>query len=560
MASQQRSCLGRSLRVWRSVTIGVVAALSVSLMPALAQDATPGAAVVQPGELTQARPYLLAEDPSQLAITPLLTSGESVGDYQMAGTPDGLGAYQDGDDVVVFMNHEWRTDEGEHISDARVSRLTLDPATGAVRSGSYPIDGSEGYWSFCSAFLAGPEVGFDSPVFLTGEESTGSEHGGLALAVDGGSSEVTELPWLGHIRHENQVVVPGFAGKTVVVTTDDDAAGSELYLFVADSPADVLSGNGQLYVFKADNAAGTADIAKGDDLTGTFVPVDEADNADPDALQEAVDAAGAFTFVRLEDVTYDRTTTTTIYFADTGDNEEPNLATPTGDPVNGNGRLYRLALDPTDPTKVTSLQVLLDGDAGDDLRNPDNLDANATTIMLQEDLNGYNRAADSEATGRILAYDIASGALTSIAKIDQSDDPSLVVEPGDEAGSWESSGIIDVSDLFGEGAWLVDVQAHTLEVDQFGDVDEGGQLLLLRQTTPAAATPEAAVPTVVATVAPEPTVVPVETAVPVEPTVPVAPTVPVETAAPAETVEPVETVAPTSEATSEASPVTQRAP
>ena len=75
-----------------------------------------------------------------------------------------------------------------------------------------------------------------------------------------------------------------------------------------------------------------------------------------------------------------------------------------------------------------------------------------------------------------------AGTLTTIAKIDQSDDLSLFVEPGDEAGSWESSGIIDVSKLFGEGTWLVDVQAHTLKVAQFDGVDEGGQLLLLRQT------------------------------------------------------------------------------
>jgi len=487
MAGQKRHSLGWSFRVLSTVAICLLAAVGMDPLAVSAQGATPVAAatptVVQAGALTQARPYLIATDPSQLTITPLLTSGETVGDYQMAGTPDGLGAYRDGDTVVVFMNHEWRTEGGEYITDARVSRLALDGASGAVLSGSYPIDGSEGYWSFCSAFLAGPEVGFDSPVFLTGEEATGGQHGGVSLAIDGATSQVTELPWLGHIRHENQIVVPGFAGKTVVVTTDDDAAASELYLYVADSPEDVLSGNGQLYVFTADNASGTADIAKGDELTGTFVPIDQADNTNAATLQSAAKAANAFKFVRLEDVTYDRTTTTTIYFTDTGDNKAPNLATPTGAPVNANGRLYSLTFDPADPTKVTSLQVLLDGDAGDDLRNPDNLDANATTIMLQEDLNEYNRTPDSDATGRILAYDIASGALTTIAKIDQSDDPNLLVEPGDMAGSWESSGIIDVSELFGEGTWLVDVQAHTLEVAQFSGFDEGGQLLLLQQTT-----------------------------------------------------------------------------
>jgi hypothetical protein len=40
-----------------------------------------------------------------------------------------------------------------------------------------------------------------------------------------------------------------------------------------------------------------------------------------------------------------------------------------------------------------------------------------------------------------------------------------------KAGEWESSGIIDVSKIFGKGVWLVDVQAHT--------INEGGQLLLI---------------------------------------------------------------------------------
>jgi hypothetical protein len=515
---------------------------------------------VPAGELTQARPYLVPIAPNQVEITPILTSGEAVGDYQMAGTPDGLGAYQTDEGVVVFMNHEWRTEDDEHISDARVSRLVLDPSSAGVLSGNYPIDGSEGYWSFCSAFLAGPEVGFDQPVFLTGEESTGGEHGGLSLAVDGATGDVTELPWLGHIHHENQVVVPGFAGKTVVVTTDDDSEGSELYLFVADSPADVLAGNGQLYVFKADNGANTADIAKGDDLTGSFVPVDEADNADAESLQQAVDDLGAFKFVRLEDATYDRTTTTTIYFADTGDDQEPNLAAD-GTPLTKNGRLYRMALDPSDPTRVTSFSVLLDGDAGDDIRNPDNIDADATTIMLQEDLNDYNRAENSDATGRILAYDLASGDLTPIAQIDQSDDPDLLVDPGDEAGSWESSGIIDVSAIFGPGAWLVDVQAHTLDVPQFDGVDEGGQLLLIRWTPPSPATPVAPA-SPVATEAPLPTETSAATEEATATTEPTAEPTEEPTAEPTEeptaepTAEPTEepTAEPTEEPTEEASP------
>ncbi len=65
-------------------------------------------------------------------------------------------------------------------------------------------------------------------------------------------------------------------------------------------------------------------------------------------------------------------------------------------------------------------------------------------------------------------------------------------------GAWETSGIVDASAAFGPGAFLIDVQAHTLWVekdagpDTFigtdtvpGDPDftykrEGGQLLLIR--------------------------------------------------------------------------------
>ncbi len=59
-------------------------------------------------------------------------------------------------------------------------------------------------------------------------------------------------------------------------------------------------------------------------------------------------------------------------------------------------------------------------------------------------------------------------------------------------GSWESTGIVDASEAFGPGMFLINVQAHTLWVekapgaDNFGAVGpdftykrEGGQLLLL---------------------------------------------------------------------------------
>jgi hypothetical protein len=125
--------------------------------------------------------------------------------------------------------------------------------------------------------------------------------------------------------------------------------------------------------------------------------------------------------------------------------------------------------------------VLLDGDNGDDIKNPDNVAVSddGKTLMIQEDRNGYNRAENSDDTGRIFAYDIAAGTIETVGKLDQSDSDALV-EPGEKAGDWETTGIIDVSSLFGPGTWLTAVQAHTRETPQLGGVDEGGQLLFIR--------------------------------------------------------------------------------
>jgi hypothetical protein len=80
---------------------------------------------------------------------------------------------------------------------------------------------------------------------------------------------------------------------------------------------------------------------------------------------------------------------------------------------------------------------------------------------------------------RIWRYDLNTSQLTVVAKVNQAADATI------PPGAWESSGIVDASAAFGPGAFLVDVQAHTLlmEVTAVGPLTfkrEGGQLLLLR--------------------------------------------------------------------------------
>jgi hypothetical protein len=123
--------------------------------------------------------------------------------------------------------------------------------------------------------------------------------------------------------------------------------------------------------------------------------------------------------------------------------------------------------------------VVLDGDAGDDIVNPDNLGISDRALVIQEDRNDT-----SSGYARIHVLDLASGTLTTVARLDPS---AGAIERGGGPGVWESSGAVDVSDFFGPGSWLVNVQAHHTSILQQGidlelDSSKGqrGQLVLIR--------------------------------------------------------------------------------
>ena len=121
-------------------------------------------------------------------------------------------------------------------------------------------------------------------------------------------------------------------------------------------------------------------------------------------------------------------------------------------------------------------------------------------LLLTEDPGSSQQfpvgSTDPDATTARLWYVPFSGAPQVVAKVDQSADggPTDVDgRPPGNLGAWESSGIVDASAAFGPGAFLINVQAHTLWVekapgdDNNGDGQpdftykrEGGQLALIR--------------------------------------------------------------------------------
>ena len=98
------------------------------------------------------------------------------------------------------------------------------------------------------------------------------------------------------------------------------------------------------------------------------------------------------------------------------------------------------------------------------MRNPDNIDTSLNSLMVQEDTGN----------AKIWRQDLATGTWSVVATVN---DPS-----------GESSGIVDASDWFGAGWWILDVQAHGSDVISAPDPDdatitrklEDGQLLLMQ--------------------------------------------------------------------------------
>src|SRR5918996_29962 len=421
-------------------------------------------------------------------VRPLITSRENLSNgYSFPGIPDGLGAVEiENGTVDVYVNHEY--DSEEHGQHAKVSKLRLNSTDGSIMGAQLAITDPQGYERFCSASLV-EGYGFEHPIFLTNEEVAD----GLVLAIDAINGTVYELPWLGLFSHENTIHVPYFydnANKTVVLSFEDgDETESEVYMYVADTPNDLLTGNGKLHVFGvADNSTYNTwdDIYYNDNGTtvnGTFIPLSWDHNTQnaTDLDTEAI-GSGGFQFIRPEDGAMDKRPDmqNILYMAETGgETDENDEIIPPGS--NGqnwtDGRMYQFEFtDPTNPTKAT-FHVMFDGNdpiapGYNVLTNPDNIDTSTKSLMINEDridANSMNATSPYNVTqnAQILKVDLANPtSIVPIAYVNQIEDKAAAHR------DWESSGILDVSKHFGDGSWLVDVQAHTM--------DEGGQLLSLR--------------------------------------------------------------------------------
>jgi len=456
---------------------------------------------VTSGPSSSQSPYIIRSVPG-VVVKSILTVGDSVNlkpdgvtPYRMVGIPDGLGAFDNGDGTfTVLMNHEINTGgvvRAHGANGAFVSRwvirkddltvlhgadLIQNVATWNTATSSYnaPSTGTT-FSRFCSADLAAPSaffnqatgLGFDGRIFLNGEES-GIEGRAWAHLLNGTSYQ---LPRLGRFSWENSVANPASGDKTIVAGTDDSTPG-QVYIYVgtktsSGSPVDKAGlTNGSLYGVKVNNVAvenRELGIASGTQFS--LFNLGNVQNMTGTQLQTASTSNGVSEFLRPEDGAWDPSNPNDFYFVTT--DRFDTVKSGTGTTV-GRSRLYRLHFfNIADPAAGGVIDTVLDGTEAQQMM--DNIGINDRgQIMIQEDV------GNNEHIGKVWRYSIAEDTLNLTAE----HDPNRFITgaPDFLTQDEESSGIIDVSDILGEGWFLLDVQAH---YSLGGELVEGGQLLAL---------------------------------------------------------------------------------
>jgi hypothetical protein len=461
------------------------------------------------GPSTTTDPYVIPVAEG-VSITSLLTVDDprqASDGTDMAGTPDGLGAYRsNGRSFTLLMNHEFGATAGATRRHGQtgsfVSEWTINRRTLEVSSGSDLIDPGVAYWDpiaqlygpapgpagpnprqptdtfpallaafsrFCSSTLTAPKQlwnkrsgrGYDGQLYFASEES-GVDGRTFGVTTDGTAQE---LPRLGKASWEN--TKPAFnRSDTTLVIGSEDANPGQLWVYRGTKRR---TGNafdragltdGAHFVIDADDPTVRND-AEFRNLYRTNRPAPVSLNAvdwDQSGKRQNDEAvADGLSLNRIEDGGWDPNNPNDFYFVTT----EGGSTTPAPDDpaTRDGGGLWKLSFEDIEqPELGATLTLLLDGSEAPYLNKPDNVDIDRYGhILIQEDPGGNPHVA------RIVAYDIATGRRGVMATFD----PERFT-PGKEkfiTADEESSGIIDATDVVGDGWFLFDAQVHKASTD-----------------------------------------------------------------------------------------------
>jgi len=463
-------------------------------------------ALAQQGPSSSTTPYLVPAAP-HVEFTSILTAGDSVKkkhkgneNYRMAGIPDGLGAYDNGDGTItVLMNHELGNTAGvarDHgAKGAFVSKWQIRKEDLRVLNGEDLIQtvklwepstldfvdtASVAFNRFCSADLpqrsafynSKTDLGFSGGrIYLNGEETAGGR--AFAHIVEGREHGTSyELPSLGRVAWENLLASPHEQDKTVVVGTDDSTPGVVI----------VYVGMKQAHGSPIEEAG-----LHGGALYAISVSGITAESRDtgiaphtPFTLVSATDAT-VTKFLRPEDGAWDTVDANRFYFVTTDRFDSIKDGTGT---QKGRSRLWRLTFESIEnPENGGTIEMMLDGSEAGNMFDNITVDSSGN-LVLQEDVGNQVH------NGKIWKFEPASRTLTLLGKHDPArfGDIAIPAAAGFNQDE-ESSGVIEVTDLFAGVRgydtaqfryFLLDVQAHFNVQASDPEVVEKGQLLMMR--------------------------------------------------------------------------------
>ncbi|QNN22987.1 PEP-CTERM sorting domain-containing protein [Planctomycetales bacterium ZRK34] len=458
------------------------------------------------GPSTSVEPYVVPTA-TGVVTQSLLTVGDTVqglgGPYRLAGIPDGMGAYDNGDGTItVLMNHEHSSSAGvirrHGINGSFVSKMIVDKTTRQIVQGEDLIEqvklwdgaqyvtGSEALNRLCSADLpaatafaytdgSGAFFGTTDRIFMSGEEtSNGRAFAHIATGAEAGTSY--ELPRLGNIAFENVLASPYAQQATLVAGMDDASRNfssegastpSELYFYVGQKQTSGTTiekaglTNGELYGVTVSGAADENSFANG----ASFQMHNLGDVSDLSGAELQAQSIGGDVnnptltqFRRIEDGAWM-----------TVAGRENEFYFVTTDTFNGNSKLWQVEFgDITDPTAGGTISTVVNGiDHGIHMMDNMTIDPWGRAI-IQEDPGGNDYLAS------IWVVDLVNGGdPIKVAEHNPKFFDPAEADPAFLTNNEESSGIIPVFDLLGDGWYLLDVQAHY----NIGDPElvEGGQ-------------------------------------------------------------------------------------
>lgn len=440
------------------------------------------------GPSSSQSPYVLPSKPGVVTVS-LLTVGDAVNykadgvtPYRMAGIPDGLGAFDNGNGTfTVLMNQELGNAAGivrDHgLKGAFVSKWVFDKESMTALYGEDLMKQSwawttNGYVTntaafnrFCSADLPAltafynpaTGLGYNGRIFTDGEES-GTEGRAVAHLMDGNSYVV---PALGRLAFENVVANPGTGDKTVVMSMDD-GTGGQVYVYAGNknSSAQPIEAaglsNGSLFGIKVDGFA--------DEIPATGIPsgthftcfnLGDVKLKTGAVIESESQANDVTSFQRPEDGCWDPSNPNDFYFVTTAS-------------FTGNSRLWRLRfMDASHPELGGTIDMLLDGTEGPKMMDNITVSKRGSVFILED-------VGNNAHLGKIWRYSIAKDTVEEVAH----HDPSRFLAGGANflTQDEEASGIIPMSEILGEGWYLFDTQAH---YSTDAELVEGGQLQLM---------------------------------------------------------------------------------